>query len=158
MTAQTVVSIGYHSSFTADRDVLVRKSMERKDGVALVQLFIKKMESLQRKHFYGLPQSIRRALKLFRIKITDKNLSVKEKSNIGAKLNYLEQLSNLKVLGFNSDSYDLPCLISYFLEVMGPENVHVIKRGSSLFALNYNRLSFRDAMNYSVRKFRFKAF
>ena len=128
--------------------------MKREDGLALVECFVKRMENLQRKHYRSLPKKVHRALELYRIKIQDKNLSVKEKSELSAKLNYLENMTKLKVLGFNSNSYDLPCLISYLLEVMGTDNVMVIKRGSSLFSLNYNRLSFRDAMNYSLRAFK----
>lgn len=34
--------------------------------------------------------------------------------------------------------------------MVGPEEVNVIKRGSSFFSLNFRNLSFRDAMNYTL--------
>ena len=145
-----VISIGYVSSFSDDRDVLLRKSMSSADGLDLVKTFLDKMEDLQKKHFRSLAKTIPSRLKSLKIQLLDRNLSVKEKSLLVAKFRYLENMSKLKVIGFNSAKYDLACLISFFLEIMGPDNINVIKNGSSFFCLNYNHLSFRDAMNYSV--------
>ena len=146
-----MVSIGYCSSFSDDRDVLIRKSMAQDDGVDLVRMFIKRMITLQRKHFRSLPKTVHNALERFKVLLTDKSLSVEEKSKISQKFYYLENLTKLKIIGFNSDSYDLPCLFSYLIEVIGPTEVQVIKKGASFFSLNYQYLSFRDVMNYSLR-------
>ena len=144
-----MISIGYVSSFSDDRDVLVRKSMSVADGLILIRTFIERMECLQQKHFETLPPSIRDHLLVLKLKMTDKSLSVEAKSLLVQKFRYLENLTKLKIIGFNSNRYDLPCLIAYFLEMMGPENINVIKKGSSVFLLNYKYLSFRDALNYS---------
>ena len=149
MDVQTVISIGYVSSFSDDRDVLVRKSLSVEDGIILVRTFIERMECLQQKYFETLPHSIRDHLLVLKLRMTDKSLSVEAKSLLVQKFRYLENLTKLKIIGYNSNRYDLPCLMSYFLEVMGPENINVIKKGSSVFSLNYKYLTFRDALNYS---------
>ena len=105
--------------------------------------------------------SVKNALKTLKAEVNDehgkKTRSVKQNYLLVQKLRFLKSLTNLVVLGFNSSSYDVPVLLSYILEIVGPENVHVIKRGESVFALNFNDISFRDAMNYcgplSLEKF-----
>ena len=148
--AQEFVSIGYCSSFSSERDVLIRKSMLEKDGLELVNKFIEKMEDLQQHHFSLLPKTIHEKLKSLKFQMQLKTLPVKVKAEIVAKFRYLQNMTKLKIIGFNSNSYDLPCLFSYLLESMGPENVEVIKKGASFIFFNYNLLSFRDAMNYSL--------
>ena len=76
--------------------------MSREDGMALVRCFIDRMEALQDKHFRSLPQSIHAALVRFKLNIGDKSLSVEKKSMLSKKIYYLQNLCNLKILGFNS--------------------------------------------------------
>ena len=83
--------------------------MSAEDGLTLIRNFINKMESLQRKHFYLLPVSIREALPKLKIRMRDKSLSVKAKSLLVAKFHYLENYAKLKIIGFNSNHYDVPC-------------------------------------------------
>ena len=130
--------------------------MSEKSGRALIQIFLDKMEELKIKHYKMLPESVRTAFKNYKHYLKfEKN--VEKKAKLGAEFNYLRNLGRLKILGFNSSSYDLPCIVNHILELKAPEDVHVIKRGESLFALDVNGLSFRDAMNYcgpmSLKKF-----
>ena len=119
------------------------------------------MESLRVKHFNLLPASVKDALKDLKAQMADeeakKSRSVKDQYTIVRKFRYLKRLASLVILGFNSASYDIPVLLNNILELVGPEKIHVIKRGESVFALSFDDLSFRDAMNYcgpmSLEKF-----
>ena len=83
--------------------------------------------------------------------------SVKMKAELAREFKYIQNIATLKILGFNSSSYDLPCLLNSILELVDVSKVHIIKRGESIFALNFDGFSFRDAMNYcgpmSLEKF-----
>ena len=99
INAQKVVSIGFHSSFSEDHDVLVRESMSHAHALSLVKQFLYRMEKLQKKHYAMLPKSVKDALKDFKVKLGDKTLPVLEKAQIAQKFRYLENLSKLKVIG-----------------------------------------------------------
>lgn len=100
--------------------------MLENDGIRLVEEFIRKMEIIQTKHFSSLATSIQEELKSLKFRMSIRSISVKEKSRLVAKFRYLENMTKLKIIGFNSSKYDLPCLISYFLETMDPENLQGI--------------------------------
>ena len=130
--------------------------MSEESGRELIQIFLDKMEELKIKHYKMLPESVQQAFKNYKHELKFEK-DVEKKAKLGTEFNYLRNLGRLKILGFNSSSYDLPCIMNHILELKNPEDVHVIKRGESLFALDVNGLSFRDAMNYcgpmSLKKF-----
>ena len=83
--------------------------------------------------------------------------SVQKKTEIAQEFRFIQNIATLKVLGFNSSKYDLPCLLNSILELIDISKIHIIKRGESIFALTFNGFSFRDAMHYcgpmSLKKF-----
>ena len=147
--SQKVISIGYVANFGGYRKVLFRNDMTRESGLNLVRLFLKEMSDLQLRHYELIPSSLKDIMADYKIILKNPALSVVERATISRRLYYLRSLCKLKIIGFNSASYDLPCLIQMIIECAGPQNVKVIKKGNSIFDMNVNMLSFRDAMNYS---------
>ena len=146
---QKVISIGYSASFGDYRDVLFRDDMTNDSGIKLVRAFLGKMTEIQTRHYERIPSVIKDVMMEYKNLLQAKSLSVRERSTLSRRLSYLRQLCKLKILGFNSGSYDLPCILEMIIECVGPRNVKVIKKGNSVFDLNVNMLSFRDAMNYT---------
>ena len=145
---QKVISIGYCASFGDYKNVIVRDDMTKASGLKLVKTFLAKMQELQLRHYERIPSAIKEAMYNYKELLKNKNLAVAEQTTLGRRLCYLRSLCCLKVIGFNSSGYDLPCLLSMMVEVMGPSKVKVIKKGNSVFDLNIDKLSFRDCMNY----------
>lgn len=145
---QRVISIGYSASFGDFKAVLTRIDMTRENGLNLIREFLKKMNELQLRHYERIPDAIKEALFEYKELIKQGNLSVLEKTAVVQRLYYLKSLCDLKVIGFNSSGYDLPCLFNLIVEVVGPSKVKVIKKGNSIFDMRIDQLCFRDCMNY----------
>ena len=121
--------------------------MTKESGNDLIKSFLEKMEELKIKHYKSLSPKIQHSLKEYKALLkSEKN--VEKKARLAQEFLYLKKLANLKIIGFNSGSYDLPCIVNYILEIVDPKDVSVIKRGETLFALDFRGFSFRDAMNY----------
>ena len=143
-----MISIGYASSFSPDQGVLVRKNMTEQGAEELIQKFLTVLENLRVKHYQSLPEAVKEYFKTIKCRMKAA-ASVKEKTELATNFRYLQNISTLKVLGFNSGKYDLPCLLNRILALIDLKDVHVIKRGETIFSLSFNGLSFRDCMNYS---------
>mgnify|MGYP000272313843 CR=1 FL=1 len=76
------------------------------------------------------------------------NYPVSKKSRLFKHYHWLRNYIKLKVIGFNSQRYDIPAIISLIVAVTKGKDLTVIKRGNSYFALNYKNVSFRDASSY----------
>ena len=122
--------------------------MTEKGAEELIQNFLTVLETLRVKHYQSLPEAVKEYFKTIKCRMKAAT-SVKEKAELATNFRYLQNMSTLKVLGFNSGKYDLPCLLNRILALIDLKDVHVIKRGETIFSLSFNGLSFRDCMNYS---------
>ena len=114
----------------------------------LVKDFLKVLEKIRIKHYKSLPLSVQDSLKSTKDRLKSAK-SIREKTEISQEFRYLQNVATLKVIGFNSGMYDLPCLMNQILGLVDLKKVHVIKRGETIFSLSFDGLSFRDCMNYS---------
>ena len=65
---------------------------------------------------------------------------------IGAR-KYMERMKSLRVIGYNSERYDLPVILPAFIQIIKGETTdfQTIKRGTGYMSLRVNDLSFIDA-------------
>lgn len=122
--------------------------MTEKGAEDLVKKFLNVLESIRIKHYNSLPVNVKNYFKTIKDRMKAAK-SVKEKTELAQNFRFLQNMSTLKILGFNSGKYDLPCLLNRILALIDLKDVHVIKRGETIFSLSFNGLSFRDCMNYS---------
>ena len=61
--------------------------------------------------------------------------------------NYMEKMKSLRVIGYNSERYDLPILVPALVQVIGGQTTdfQTIKRGTGYMSLKVNSLCFIDA-------------
>ena len=145
---QKVVSIGYYANFGDYKDVIVRKDMTNDSGLKLVKTFLEKMKELQTRHFEKIPSKLKDEFTRCKEELKKDSLSVEMRSRYGKRLWYIKSIMCLKIVGFNSSGYDLPVLLNAIIEVVGPGNIRIIKKGNSIFDLRVDMLCFRDCMNY----------
>ena len=144
---EIICSIGYFLSET-ENDVFLSESSTKESGVKVVKTFVDKMLELQAKHYESLPEKIKKYYLLVCEKLKDKSLSVSEKEHYYGHRNFLKEIFQLNVCGFNSGRFDLPILFEFFLEFCEPSKITTIKKGNSFFSLEYANLVFRDVSNY----------
>ena len=77
-----------------------------------------------------------------------KKLSVEKKSIFFRHSSFFRNYFCLKVIGFNSQKYDIPAIISLIIQNTKGKKLKIIKRGNSYFDVRFRGLSFRDACNY----------
>ena len=147
--AQRVISIGYYANFGDYRGVIFREDMSEESGLRLVKQFLDKMYELQTRHYEQIPQNIKEIMREYKEQLKVKTLSVENRAKFWRRLCYLRSLTKLKIVGFNSGGYDLPCLMNMIIQIAGPDSIKVIKKGNSIFDLNVKLLSFRDCSNYT---------
>lgn len=145
---QKVVSIGYYANFGDYKDVIVRKDMTNDSGLKLVKTFLEKMKELQTRHFEKIPSKLKDEFTRCKEELKKDSLSVEIRNRYGKRLWYIKSIMCLKIVGFNSSGYDLPVLLNAIIEVVGPGNIKIIKKGNSIFDLRVDMLCFRDCMNY----------
>ena len=75
-------------------------------------------------------------------------LSVERQTRFVQGLKYLKSFEKLKILGFNSERYDLIILIPGLIELWGPDTVEVIRRGAGYMMLQTELFRFLDVKNY----------
>ena len=88
-----VISIGFSSSFTDDKDVLIRKDMTKESGNDLIKRFLEKMEELKIKHYKSLSPKIQHSLKEYKALLKcEKN--VEKKARLAQEFIYLKKLAD----------------------------------------------------------------
>lgn len=140
---QEPISIGYYANFGDYKGVILRKDMEYSSGIDLVKQFLKKMRELQTRHYELIPENIKQTIAEYKEMLKTQSLSVDRQTKIKRRLWYLRSLTNLKIIGFNSSRYDLPVLLKFILETTNPEQIKVIKKGSTIFDMRIGKLCFQ---------------
>jgi len=126
----------------------VRKDMSTEAVGVMVKEFLTKLTELRIKYYKQIPPSIKNYYEEMKDELLAKSTSVKRKQEIYRHSQYIRNMLRLKVLGFNSQSFDLPVLFPFFLQNTSPSKMKVIKRGLKYFCCDFDGLSFRDARNY----------
>ena len=111
LNAQRCITIGYCTNFNDDEGVITRTDMSRKAGTEMVSTFINKMRQIQCRHYETIPTKIKEEIARVKLEMTDKNLSPRKRSELFLRRSFLTNLCKLKVIGFNSSSYDIPWLV-----------------------------------------------
>ena len=144
--AQIVVSIAYYSKFGSG--CFVKESDTTEDGTKIIELFLNKMIEFQEIHFNSISDKIKYFFEDCKEQLNDENLSVSEKIKLEGYVKYIRRMFNLNVIGLNSSRFDLPCILEHLLTFCDLENIKLIKKGSSVFSLNYESLLFLDISNF----------
>ena len=135
-----------------------RESFSKDDYKKLLTEFTIHLKKLQMNLALCLPSAITESLeKIENILAEDKAaldstgksiLNVARKAKFQQARRYLESFLKLKVFGYNAERYDLCLLIAGLIELWGPENIDVIKRGNGYMMLQSPLFRFLDAKNY----------
>ena len=126
----------------------IRRVFLNEKGTCLEE-FLGYLEEIQSTHFSQRPEKVKKYMKDLHVKLQIKNLLPSLKTKYHRHLNYLRNMTNLFVIGYNSGKYDLPAIIGQMLDIVDPKDVKVIKQGSSLYSLTYNNCTFIDAMKFN---------
>jgi len=145
-TEQTPVSIAITTE-TGDH-FYFRETMDESSVTKMIEKFMEKLEELAAIHYAIIPKSVKDYYEQAKIEVLDKSTSVKNKQKIYRYTAYIRNLFKLKVVGFNSEAFDLPCIMKYILQNTIPSKVKTIKRGNKYFMVDIGSISFRDARNY----------
>ena len=124
---QTLVSISVKKSWGSDSICLTRKNSEPGSGFELVTQFINYLDEAHyeyRNRFADF-QRIRNRLDQFASK-----WGINKSYEVQAAMNLINDMERLRVVGFNSERYDVPELYPYLVTYFGNEHFDVIKRGA----------------------------
>ena len=157
---QRIVTISVTANFGPEPRTVnfARNSFDKVDYQRMLREFTKHLKKLQMELSVNLPSEITDSIQKIgdildqdkaSIKTTGKSiLSVARKSKFQQAHRYLKSFLKLRVLGYNAERYDLCILLPGLIEIWGPENVEVIKRGSGFMMLDTDLFRYLDVLNY----------
>ena len=138
----------------------VRKSSEPEEARIIIEKFVASLLRLRQKKVSLLPEYIKEiGWKLFKrineVSEENERLGIKtcpELSKLISYKNFIENLENLSVFGFNSQRFDLPVIAGTLFRVLESSTltpVSVLKKGASYFSVSCGGLIFKDALNFT---------
>ena len=157
---QRVVTISATANFGPEPRTVnfARKSFSKEDYQELLSDFTNHLKKLHMELSVNLPSVITDSIEKIRdildqdkasLETTGKSiLSVARKSKFQQSYSYLRTFLKLRVLGYNSERYDLCLLLPGLIELWGPENIEVIKRGNGFMMLDTDLFRYLDVLNY----------
>ena len=158
---QKIVTIAFGSTFGVQSKVISRKSFSEEDYRSFYLEIVEHIRYLGREYSKTLPVCITEGImKIQNILDKDKKsestkLDVYRKTMLQKGLFYLQQVSKMRIYGYNSEKYDQPLILPGILSVLKlkPSEIDVIKRGTGVMMLGLTLLDtdvlFVDAMNLS---------
>ena len=157
MKVQRVVSVSISKSFgNMNTKVITRKSMNETDYTEFIRQFMTYLDELSEEYINTLPSVIKTSLvniidNLSAFKNKERNYSFHQVKELSNAKYYLENICRLKVYGYNSSKYDLPCLFPGLLNYSEKYNskISVIKRGNAFLSLRIKNLVFADICNFT---------
>ena len=157
---QRIVTISVTSNFGPEPRTVnfARNSFNKDDYQILLTEFTNHLKKLQMELSLNLPKEITDSIEAIgeileqdkaSIEATGKSiLSVPRKAKFQQAYRYLKSFLKLRVLGYNAERYDLCLLLPGLIELWGPENVEVIKRGNGFMMLDTDIFRYLDVLNY----------
>ena len=138
----------------------VRKSSEPDEARVIIEKFVETLLELRKKRHEYLPpyltemenKVIERELELHEECAQKDIKTCPELTKIIQYRNYIKNLKNLSVFGFNSQRFDIPVIAGTLfqtLRYLTGEEVSVLKKGASYFSVSCGGLVFKDALNYT---------
>ena len=152
------VMIACKNNFIQDdlEDIFCRFDMSGCGLKKLVTEFLDKMVLWAEIHRDSMPQSAHQFLVRGKLLLENDKTSPTLKHWYKQRVKELENMMELKILGFNSMKYDTlalsNCLIDISIERYGADSIKCIKKGLGIFNLeietNNARIAFRDVLSY----------
>ena len=138
----------------------VRKSSDPKEARVILEKFVETLLKLRKKRQEYLPpyltdmenKIIERELELLDECKTQEIKTCPELTKIISYRNYITNLKNLSIFGFNSQRFDIPVIagtLFRILQFVTGDEVSVLKKGASYFSVSCGGLIFKDALNYT---------
>ena len=138
----------------------IRKSSEPEEACVIIEKFVKTLLELRRKRIELLPpyltqmenKVIERELELNEECAQKKIKTCPELTKIIQYRNYMSNLKNLSVYGFNSQRFDIPVIAGTLfrtLRFITGQEISVLKKGAAYFSVSCGGLIFKDALNYT---------
>ena len=136
--------------------IFCRYDMSGEGIKVLVNEFLDKMISWARIHQQKMPKKAHRFLATAKKVVSDKHSAPWKKHWYKERAKLLQQMMELKIMGFNSMKYDTLALSNYIIDISleryGDESVKCIKKGLGIFNLQIDtgevQLAFRDVLSY----------
>ena len=138
----------------------VRKSSDPKEARVILEKFVETLLKLRKKRQEYLPpyltdmenKIIERELELLDECKTQEIKTCPELTKIISYRNYITNLKNLSIFGFNSQRFDIPVIagtLFRILQFVTGDEVSVLKKGASYFSVSCGGLIFKDSLNYT---------
>ena len=138
----------------------VRKSSDPEEARVILKKFVGTLLELRKMRQDHLPpyltemenKIIEREIELRDECKTQQIRTCPELTKIISYRNYITNLKNLSVFGYNSQRFDIPVIagtLFRILQIATGDEVSVLKKGASYFSVSCGGLIFKDALNYT---------
>ena len=117
-------------------------------GENCVSDFLRAIEEYQCEKFNNLPKNTKKYMETLAENLEKKDLAPHLKTRYSRHFQYLKNMTNLYLLGFNSSRFDLPAIISKIFDDIEPNEVKIIKNGNNFISLTFRNLTFLDVRLY----------
>ena len=154
LNCQRLLSIALTKNFGDKRSVaLIREEITENGYYDLLLQFKQNLFSIHDEFRASIPIKIWDSINEIKAKIlhhrqTDEKLSVPEFDELTKCLYFLQKMTCLPVVGFNSEHFDLPILLPGILKIWGMKKVGVIKRGCGIMSMELSPFLFLDVRNF----------
>ena len=160
---QKIATIAFGTTFGVPTKVIKRNSFSQEDYIAFYQEIISHIRLMASEYAKTIPTCIFEAIsKIQCILSTDRksesnNLDVYRKSMLQKSLNHLQQITVMRIYGYNSEKYDQPLILPGILSVLKlkSKESNIIRRGTGLMMMGIDlgmesEVLFLDAYNLSA--------
>ena len=160
---QKIVTVAFGTTFGVPTKVITRNSFSKDDYISFYREIISHIRLMASEYAKTTPSCISEAIsKIQSILFTERksesgNLDPYRKSMLQKGLFYLQQISIMRIYGYNSEKYDQPLILPGILSVLKlkPKESNVIRRGTGLMMMGIDlgtdcEILFLDAFNLSA--------
>ena len=149
------VSIAVGSNFVPPK-VFIRKSSSPEHGQELINEFMEYLLDSYKVFHDTVHSAIKTAIQVLLAMIVGEQKKPLKNNFLITKwfsrMNYLKRYMRMNVYGFNSQKFDMPCIIGGLSHYCLKNNleIDVLKRSTSYMNVTIGNIAFRDILNYTA--------